>query len=85
VISMPSVIHDVIIPANTELLPGARIQSNVFDVDGTVNVSVNVSITNVKRQGTLDFTGSQAFSFLKLIHKGRRSNGLKSFVRMMLN
>jgi hypothetical protein len=42
---MPSVIHQVIIPFQTQLLPGGRIQSQAFDVDGTESISVNVSIT----------------------------------------
>ena len=44
---MPSVIHQVIIPLQTVIAPGARFQSEAFDVDGTESISVNVSITNV--------------------------------------
>jgi hypothetical protein len=44
---MPSVIHQVIIPFDTQLPPGGRVQSEPFDVGGTESISVNVSITNV--------------------------------------
>jgi hypothetical protein len=44
---MPSVIHQIIIPFDTQLPPGGRVQSEPFDVGGTESISVNVSITNV--------------------------------------
>ena len=44
---MPSVIHQIIIPFQTVVGPGARFQSQAFDVDGTESISVNISITNV--------------------------------------
>jgi hypothetical protein len=44
---MPSVINQVIIPLQTALPPGGRIQSQAFDVEGTQSISVNVGITNL--------------------------------------
>jgi hypothetical protein len=43
---MPSVINQVLIPSQTVISPHARFQSQVFDVNGTESISVNVS-TNI--------------------------------------
>jgi hypothetical protein len=43
---MPSVIKEVIIPVQSNLPAGGKVQSNPIDVEGTESVSLNVSITS---------------------------------------